>query len=927
MKIRIRGHAALRPLRAAALACAAMLTVPLLAATGAEADTAAVVNVVNFGDSYAAGNGTGAYYGPSHCYRSHQNYAEQVYRGLATPGWLVDSSCSGAASTTVLAQVDALPQSVGDAASITFVSVGGDDNQYFAHIVTWCYGVPPIIADSPRGGIDATAAACDRDITAAENALKPGSAVLGNVRGVLHAIASKTPHAKVIVVGYPHLHVQRTATDKRIATLVDSYSARQREMVAAENAGSGGGRFVFEDRVPLFGGHEVGSSQPYMRGILATGIKMEWFHPNLAGWNATAADLVAKGARDGLPTFENAASAGPLHGDVIRTPAGASWVVDAAGNRHALRDGGAYQCAVAQGRIVVTVTAALAGALPLGAPMDPWCFSPKAALGSVLRTPDGKAYLADLAQPAVLGAVVRRSVTTSASFRCLVAQGRVVHNLLDEDLARIPMDFGRPVTCVAPGEVVGKIVVDPADNSSWMVDRTAGKPPVRHHVVDTATFACLTGRGITVNRDLEHDDVASIAAGADQHQCIKPSDYVGAVLRQTDGHAFLVTNQGRRLPVPTGGDYLCLVEYQRHRVVEATAAQVASVPAGSGAATCAVDVASLFGKIMRRSSDGAAWYVDSDRLRHWIQDTQTWYALTDRGVQVLDGFSFAGANLVPEGSFEPRALSPQRYKHTIVRRTDGTSWMVDDNGQRHWLRSGWDFDCYRDRGYPVAEHDLAGEQAASLSEGGEAAGCLSVADAAGTIIREGSTGTSYYVDGAGVRHWLADGWTYEALQVRGVRVLSRDLTWDEVGSLPEGPRQPLAIAPAHIANTLLRFDNGVIDFVDGGGTRHWVPDILTAQRLQELGYGYSFNSMAWETAASIPEGGWQPRALPRWLVRGHVVRATDGTAYYVTSDDLWHWIKTGDLYNWLVAHHGFAGTYAWDQLNSIRHEGNWAGYW
>lgn len=101
-----------RPLlhRATAAATLAAVAASLLVAVGLAPAQAAppsgdAIKVVQIGDSYSAGNGAGAYYGPADCYRSHDSWAAEFSEWLADEGnhvTFVTRACSGAVSQNVL---------------------------------------------------------------------------------------------------------------------------------------------------------------------------------------------------------------------------------------------------------------------------------------------------------------------------------------------------------------------------------------------------------------------------------------------------------------------------------------------------------------------------------------------------------------------------------------------------------------------------------------------------------------------------------------------------------------------------------------------------------------------------------------------------------------------------------------------------------
>jgi lysophospholipase L1-like esterase len=87
-----------------AVALAALLTLPALNGLPAMA-APRPVKIIVLGDSYAAGNGAGFYYGPQGCYRSQTGWVEQYAGGLRAAGYqvtLVNRACSGAETHDIL---------------------------------------------------------------------------------------------------------------------------------------------------------------------------------------------------------------------------------------------------------------------------------------------------------------------------------------------------------------------------------------------------------------------------------------------------------------------------------------------------------------------------------------------------------------------------------------------------------------------------------------------------------------------------------------------------------------------------------------------------------------------------------------------------------------------------------------------------------
>ena len=87
-----------------ALLLAVILILPALIGVAAVASPRPV-NIIVLGDSYAAGNGAGFYYGPEGCYRSQTGWVEQYASGLRAVGYqvtLVNRACSGAETRDIL---------------------------------------------------------------------------------------------------------------------------------------------------------------------------------------------------------------------------------------------------------------------------------------------------------------------------------------------------------------------------------------------------------------------------------------------------------------------------------------------------------------------------------------------------------------------------------------------------------------------------------------------------------------------------------------------------------------------------------------------------------------------------------------------------------------------------------------------------------
>lgn len=207
-----RGHSWTLALSASLLAVAT--SVAPVAASGASPAAAAKapLRVLVLGDSYSAGNGAGAQYGPAACWRSKRNYAELYAAAVRAapyrqPVTVTNVACSGASvqsyfkpqSTSLPAQRSA----VSPAYDEVFLTLGGND-AFFGDIVRYCLFT-----------VTSEAAACDATLTRAEKLLAGGaSSALGKrLQLVLTDVRARTKaRATIVLLGYPFLEGDRNLT-------------------------------------------------------------------------------------------------------------------------------------------------------------------------------------------------------------------------------------------------------------------------------------------------------------------------------------------------------------------------------------------------------------------------------------------------------------------------------------------------------------------------------------------------------------------------------------------------------------------------------------------------------------------------------------------------------------------------------------------
>ncbi len=289
--------------------------------------------VVLVGDSYSAGNGAAHYYGPDGCYRSHANWAEKYMSWLNQSGYktkpLTNVACSGA-TTTQFFQKNRRPGDEGSYQGVCLVTpqsadeyiddkcqawlkpqmealqtstdlvlfTFGGNNVHFADIVNRCF-VPA----------ERDASSCQKEVTTARKIMEDTSAagLKKQLMDVLDKIHQKSPFAKVVLMGYPHLvgninyKVGSYAAGNAIRDLNTLGTATQLAAVQEiNNKYRAEGAFVtYIPTAGAFAGHEPdpGYSANPATWLLEVGTRtispLTYYHPNPAGQTAYF-DLLSK---------------------------------------------------------------------------------------------------------------------------------------------------------------------------------------------------------------------------------------------------------------------------------------------------------------------------------------------------------------------------------------------------------------------------------------------------------------------------------------------------------------------------------------------------------------------------------------------------------------------------------------------------------
>lgn len=238
-----------------------------------------VVRVVSLGDSYTAGNGGGEYYGRKGCYRSKNNYVEQLIKvsGIATK--YLNLSCSNAVASDIPKQIQENPGYVKNSDAV-FLTVGGNDAD-FAKIVVEC--------------VVAEAAFAHMCVDRLERSWAHIDSWVDKTISTLHKIAKQAPKAKIYLVGYPmlmadcdykvYLKDERGLYDynvsHQIRTLQAFYDGKIENAVKKLN----NKRINFVSILRDFDDHHMycGKKEKWFVDVLGSGLPAEYFHPNTKG--------------------------------------------------------------------------------------------------------------------------------------------------------------------------------------------------------------------------------------------------------------------------------------------------------------------------------------------------------------------------------------------------------------------------------------------------------------------------------------------------------------------------------------------------------------------------------------------------------------------------------------------------------------------
>ena len=244
--------------------CAAVVLAVLPSVASAE-------RYVALGDSYSSGTGTRTYFDSS-CQKSV--YAYPYLLSQQRPNTqLVFSACSGAKTADVLNnQVSSLTSGT----AIVTITIGGNDAG-FSSVITECA--------KPEW-----ASVCDTRVNEAQAFIR--NTLPSRLNSVYAQIKSRSPSARVIVLGYPRLFM---GVDCNGGTWFDSDDMTMLNQTADLLNSTTSGRaaaygFTFKNPTTAFTGHAICSSSEWLNGL--SNPVGESYHPNKTGHSAGYLPLV-----------------------------------------------------------------------------------------------------------------------------------------------------------------------------------------------------------------------------------------------------------------------------------------------------------------------------------------------------------------------------------------------------------------------------------------------------------------------------------------------------------------------------------------------------------------------------------------------------------------------------------------------------------
>ena len=581
-----------------------------------------------------------------------------------------------------------------------------------------------------------------------------------------------------------------------------------------------------------------------------------------------------------------------LRGNIARLADGTSWYVDLRGGRHAIADGGTYECLVAQGASVIAVSPADVSSLPV----TERAACVRAEIGDIIRTNDRDAY--------VLGeGWVRRWIPDGDSYDCLVANGHeVVFNVpryyVMDRVAGPDQSFQCVDRAAAPGRVVRA-----DDGSSWYVDQRS----TPHWIPNGGTYECITQQGRPVYPHvIPRRMLRSIGEPKEHASCVRAG--IGDIIRTSDGDSYLVNAGWTRSWIPDGRTYQCLRANDHAVVDNVPRYYVMDLPQVADAALNCYDANAVRGKAVR-ADDGSSFYIDKRGGKHWIPD----------------GGSFECIAAQTGGAWPYRVpvswLTQQKYEDArcvragpgdIIRHDNGDAYLLNGDWTRSWIPDAPTYACLRAQNRNLV-NSVPRYYVDDLTKAGNAS------FPTGHCIVRRPNGNAYYVNNEGKKEWIPDTPTWDCQTGRGIPVLN---TSDSVvDSVPEVGWH-YCLNKANLRGKMLRHVDGDVSVIHGDDSRTWVPDEFTYGCRSRA--GVPVVETRWrEYVNSFRDAGWD-YCFDINTFKNRYIRHPDGDIYFVDGRGVRHWVPNAGVQNCLNGRFGAPATVRWrDYVNRLP-SGDWA---
>ncbi|MDI6912296.1 SGNH/GDSL hydrolase family protein [Nocardioides sp.] len=248
---------------------------------------------VALGDSYTAAPLVPPTDGSSICLRSGVNYPALVARAL--PGTeLTDVSCSGARTANVTSpqagqhgsRVPPQLAALRPGTDLVTIGLGGNDDHLFGGVLGRCVQ----LASSDPTGAPCRAAVDESSLT------RTFEHIRDNLAGVVETVRGRSPHARILLVGYPQVVPGSGSCD--LLPLADGDYAFARSVTAHLNdAVRRAADETSVEYVDLWGpsaGHDICADDPWVNGRVTSAETALAYHPLAAGQRAAAEQVLAQ---------------------------------------------------------------------------------------------------------------------------------------------------------------------------------------------------------------------------------------------------------------------------------------------------------------------------------------------------------------------------------------------------------------------------------------------------------------------------------------------------------------------------------------------------------------------------------------------------------------------------------------------------------